>query len=326
MNFRTELQTSPFPFTINHSSKILSIGSCFADMVGDRLAKYKFKVLTNPFGNIFNPISVHKILRLKGDLALKSVENDGIWYNYDLHSEFNALSKLELEEKIKQKEQEVKLFLAGTTTTIIITYGTAWVYVLDESKSIVANCHKQPQNLFFKRLLTVEEIVECFQNLIESIPNSETINFILTVSPVRHIKDTLELNGVSKAVLRVACHHLASTFENVHYFPAFEMMQDDLRDYRFYKKDMIHPTEVAEDYIWDKFSNSIFDRETLQLLPKIEEVMTALNHKPFQPKSESYQNFIKVLVEKIELLPKNLTFENEIDFLKKLMNDNSSKL
>lgn len=294
-------------------------------MVGNRLEKYKFNVLSNPFGNIFNPISVHKLLNSESNFSDSYVEKNETWYNYHLHSEFNAWSKQDLEEKIQLKQKQTKAFLE-TSTTIIITYGTAWVYELNESKSIVANCHKQPQNLFSKRLLSVDEIIKSFHNLIESIPNTKTINFFLTVSPVRHIKDTLELNGVSKSVLRVACHQLASIFENVHYFPAFEIMQDDLRDYRFYKKDMIHPTEVAEDYIWEKFSNSVFDKETLQWLPKIDEITTALHHKPFQPESESYRKFLRDLVQKIELLPKKLNFESEIGFLRKQMTNNSSKL
>ncbi len=313
MNFRTELHPHTFPFQISHKSKIVSIGSCFADMIGNRLQSYKFEVCANPFGNIYNPISLHNILDTNANEESHYIENQGVWLNYNFHSEIAAFSKESLTSVIDEKKNNLAAFL-NEADVLVLTYGTAWIYQLVSDKQIVANCHKQPTNLFIKKLLTVEEIEKSFSDLISNLPLGK--NIILTVSPVRHIKDTLALNTVSKSILRLATHKLASTYENVHYFPAFELLMDDLRDYRFYKKDLIHPNEIAEDYIWNKFSEVVMNVETLQWLKILDEINMAVNHKPFQAKSEQHQQFLRTQIKKIEYLQGQLNFDNELKLLK----------
>jgi hypothetical protein len=200
-----------------------------------------------------------------------------------------------------------------TTSRILITYGTAWSYSRKDTGEAVANCHKLPQGNFQKRLLNSDEVVESFGLLFNRLRNlNPDISIILTLSPVRHLRDTLELNSVSKAVLRVACHHIAEQFESVEYFPAYEMMMDDLRDYRFYKSDMLHPTEDAEDYIWDKFSEKYFTSETKTFLKEWGSVLAALAHRPFHPASEAHQRFLKETLKKLEGLKSSVDVREEI--------------
>ncbi len=314
MEFRTELQTGTFPFKISRQDTVLSIGSCFADMVGDRFLKYKFNVLSNPFGNIYNPVSVHKILNPNTDLNTQLFENQGLWYSYDLHSEITDQSEMALKEKINHNKRELDNFLKSNKV-LIITYGTAWIYELIENGEIVANCHKQPSSKFKKRLLSLNEIEDSFDEFYKSLTNKE-LQIIFTVSPVRHIKDTIPLNNVSKSILRLACHQLSLKYGNVHYFPSFELMVDDLRDYRFYKKDMIHPNEIAEEYIWQKFVSSLIDLQTRDFFKTWDEILEAVSHKPFQPASKSHQLFLVSQIQKIEKLRGSVDIENELQHFK----------
>jgi hypothetical protein len=204
---------------------------------------------------------------------------------------------------------------------LIITFGTAFIYKLKSNNEIVANCHKQPSYNFTKELLTVEEIIVSFELFLNQfkIQNSK-LKIILTVSPVRHTKDTLTLNSVSKSILRIACHELSKQFSNVSYFPSYEIMLDDLRDYRFYKEDMIHPTEVAEEYIWNKFSDVFFESETKQLIKEWSSVSMALNHKPFREDSEEYKIFLTETLKKLELLKGKINVKEEINFITNKLN------
>ncbi|HEX6891812.1 MAG TPA: GSCFA domain-containing protein, partial [Chryseolinea sp.] len=218
------------------SDRILTIGSCFADAIGMRLLSNRLPVLANPFGNLYNAHSIHNAIRYAVYNELPAahtyLERDGISFNYDFHSELSDVNQHNLSGKLKEIIGAVHYHLA-ISQWMIITYGTAWVYERKESGAIVANCHKLPNNHFTKSLLSQQEITESFGKLHNELKQfNPEIKIILTVSPVRHIKDTLELNSVSKAVLRAACHSAAGSFTDVSYFPSYEIMIDDLRDYR----------------------------------------------------------------------------------------------
>lgn len=316
-NFRTELNILRQEPALGLKDSFLTMGSCFAHALGTRLEQFKFTALTNPFGTTYNPVSIHRQLSwaLTNELpAEKSYATDGeLFFNYHLHSQFSSPEKSELESRIEKTIQHSNSFLKRATC-ILITYGTSWVYEWKEDNGIVANCHKQPASLFEKRLLSQIEIEESFAHVYKIIREKNPhVKIILTVSPVRHIKDTLPLNMVSKSILRMACHAITRQFKNVEYFPAYEIMIDDLRDYRFYKQDRIHPTEEAEDYIWRKFCQSHFDATTLHFIETWKEIQVALAHKPFHPYSHKHQQFLKELLVRLEKLKSTVPIQNEID-------------
>jgi len=300
-SFRTEISLNPPHYKIDHQDKIFTIGSCFSDHIGNLLNKNKFGVMVNPFGIIFNPISAMHLLQnamLGNTLSEeKIIQNQGMYYHYDLHSEITSANKNSLKDNIDQKLQTTGSFLKKSKV-LILTFGTAHVYRLLKNKEVVANCHKMPANLFNKELLTPEQIILAFNELYKLLIPNTTI--ILTVSPVRHIKDTLIFNSVSKSVLRLACHHLCEQHPNVHYFPAYEMLLDDLRDYRFYEPDMIHPNATAISYIWEHFSHLFLSEQSNQFITKWEKIMKALEHRPFNPATEEHKDFLKNTLDKLQ--------------------------
>jgi hypothetical protein len=320
-DFRTDVRVTYSVYPITLKTPVLTAGSCFADAIGHRLDINKFKVLTNPFGVIYNPHSIHKAIRyaIQNEPAADHlfIQNNDVHLNYDFHSELSSLSKTDLMQRLTNTIGSVHYFLKDTSW-ILITYGTAWVYNRVDTGEIVANCHKMPASNFRKTLMTEDSIVKSFEQLFSDLKKyNPNVRVILTVSPVRHIKDTLELNSASKSALRIACHSIAQKFEGVEYFPAYEMMLDDLRDYRFYKSDLIHPTEVAEDYIWNKFAERYFDDSTKQFINDWTPLRSALNHKPFHPQSKQHQQFLHDTIRKLERLKTTVNVEHELDALKK---------
>lgn len=319
MQFRTEIKLEKSKTGISLKQSILTTGSCFSDAIGLKLAENKFRVLINPFGTSYNPVSIHKILRaaLNGALPLSHsyFEHGGVYSHYDFHSEFSHPEKAVVEEKVKSVIQTAHQFIKDAQW-IIITYGTAWVYKRNETNDIVSNCHKMPAQNFTKELLTEKKIIESFEGLYQNLKAvNPSCNIMLTVSPVRHIKDTLALNSVSKAVLRTACHTLSELHPTVVYFPSYEIMLDDLRDYRFYKSDMLHPSADAEEYIWEKLSETYFDKATTDFLTRWKPVYTALQHKPFHVQSESHQKFLKKLLAELKELNGLVNVDEEIVFV-----------
>ncbi len=327
MEFRTNIRPTPLSGKIGMKQPILTLGSCFADAIGSCLHRFKFDVLANPFGTTYNPISIHRTLQHaltnEASSATHSTENQGVFYHHDFHSEFSATNPTALHHRIDQAITNAHQHLKKTKW-IMITYGTAWVYRLSKSDSIVANCHKIPAAHFSKELLTQEMIVDSFSALHQSLSSLEDVQIILTVSPVRHVKDTLELNSVSKSILRTSCHQLCELFENVHYFPAYEIMMDDLRDYRFYKPDMIHPSDVAEEYIWDHFLKCYVDEPTQSFIHEWKQIMKDLEHKPFHPQTPAHQNFILKVMERIESYKSYVNIEQELKYLKNQLIDKAS--
>jgi hypothetical protein len=322
--FRTDVSLARSSRPVGLKNPILTVGSCFADAMGARFDRYKFPVKVNPFGVAYNPVSIHKALlyaTLNEPVPDHTfVENSGIHLNYDFHSNLSALRKDELNSRLLNTIGSVHYFLKHTSV-VMITYGTSWVYERADTGEIVSNCHKIAAKQFNKRLLSENEIALSFQTLYASLKKfNPELRFIVTVSPVRHTKETLELNSLSKAILRSACHSISSTHPDVDYFPAFEIMTDDLRDYRFYKQDMIHPTQEAEDYIWGKFSDRYFDEETNKFLAKWDGILDALNHRPFHVSSPAHQAFLKDTLRKLEEMKVQLDVDEEIAQLKQQLN------
>lgn len=312
--FRTEI-TCPSAHPIDLKDHILTTGSCFADLFGKWLYNNKFDVLVNPFGNNYNPISIHKSLMesLTFDLDERLfVNHQGLWHHFDYHSQWSSNKRELLKASIQKIQKEVNQFLKRSDV-LIITYGTAWVYRYDKQDCIVSNCHKVPAKEFDKQLLTTDEITASFQQLYDALKNIRpNLRIILTVSPVRHVKDTLVLNSVSKATLLLACHTLSNQYKEVEYFPSYEIMMDDLRDYRFYERDKIHPTEEALDYISHKFSDQYFTKEVKYFIEKWHTIRQAMEHRPYHPHSEAHQHFLKELLHKLEELKGTVSVEEEI--------------
>jgi hypothetical protein len=314
--FRTEITIPASSYTLALDHRILTTGSCFSDEIGRKLGENKFTVSTNPFGTAYNPVSIHKTLRYTlHNQALSPhtfVHTHGLHCNYDFHSRFSSLEKPPLEKQLQETIGATHYFLKDTHW-LLITYGTAWVYERKDTGEVVSNCHKVPATHFDKLLLSQKRILEDFQTL-----NQELLRFnpglqiMLTVSPVRHIKDTLTLNSVSKSVLRLACHTLAEIHSHVHYFPSYEIMTDDLRDYRFYNADLIHPNDQAIEYIWQKFSETYFTPQTKATLRQWQSIRQALQHKPFHPQSAGHQHFLKETLSKLKSIQQQINVEEEI--------------
>jgi hypothetical protein len=315
-SFRTELNIRPSADRISLSDRILTVGSCFSDAMGAQLMSNKITCRVNPLGVVYNPHSIHKSILYVVDNQLPPadtfLQRDEFFLNYDFHSQFASLQQDDLKQRLKTTISESHHFLKNASW-LIITYGTAWVYERTENNEVVANCHKMPAAQFAKSLLTQKKILESFESMYTRVKTvNPQLKFILTVSPVRHLKDTLELNSVSKSVLRVACNTLIEQHQDVHYFPSYEIMMDDLRDYRFYANDMIHPTSMAEAYIWKRFSECYFDEQLKSFLPKWQHIMTALSHKPFQHASPSHQKFVRETIKKLQELKDLVNVDEEI--------------
>ncbi len=320
--FRTEIIPTVSSSPVCLKDKIFTIGSCFSDEIGRLLTENKFTVSQNPFGIVYNPVSIHQLLfySLHKIFPAKDSysQNGDVHFNYNFHSSFSSLDLNDLQTKIKNSITESNLFL-GSTNRLIITYGTAFVYSLRSKDVVVANCHKMPPESFYKQLLTEEEILKSFRyfysQLKEKIPS---VKIILTLSPVQHLKDTLELNAVSKSTLRLSCHSIVNQFSDVEYFPAYEILLDDLRDYRFYKTDRLHPTEEAVDYIWQKFADAYFDEPAKRFLVEWQKIKNDLAHRAFHPRSEQHQKFLKNVLSRLEKLDSSIDVTDEI---RKLRNE-----
>jgi len=320
MKFRTELALPSQHPKIKLETQLLSLGSCFSDEIGQKMADYKFKIRHNPFGILFNPISIFKLIN--DSLQHQQVDSQHFvcqqehWFHYDFHSQWNDHSQQALQLKLEEQLQSSKDWLA-TTNVLMLTFGTAWVHELLESQEIVANCHKVPQSHFQKRLLTLEELLIAFEKTLSLLP--KTISILLTVSPIRHTKEGLENNQVSKSLLRLFCHFAAEKYENVRYFPSYELVLDDLRDYRFFKEDLIHPNSFSIDYIWKKFSQAYFDEEALVFIQEWQKIRTAMQHRPFHPNTTAHHTFLQTLFAKIKGFSTQVNVEEELQMVEELL-------
>ena len=318
--FRTLLAHSQSTYPLGLEDQFLTIGSCFADNLGQLLQQHKFNVLVNPFGTYYNPISIHKVLKyaIKNELPPSATfgELNGTYFNYDFHSSFSNLNQTNLERNISSSVAKTHEFIKSTSV-LLITYGTSFVYERIDNDEIVSNCHKIPAKHFNKKLLSQKKILESFKELFDLLTGlNPDMKIILTLSPVRHLKDTLELNAVSRSVLRLSCHTLSEMYPQVDYFPAYEIVLDDLRDYRFYDRDLLHPSPAAIEYIWRFFGKKYFSKETLMFVEEWDEVMKALAHRPYQPNSAEHQKFLRNLISKLEGLNQKINVSKELSEIK----------
>jgi len=306
MKLQTRIRLQPEIHQIDYESQILLMGSCFAENIGERLTFYKFQGLVNPFGIVFHPLAIEKLvtrainedLYAEADLIFQNEQ----WHCFEVHSSLSHTQKEDLLRALNNKLKELREYLLASTH-IIFTYGTAWAYRYIETDSIVANCHKLPQKKFLKELLTVEEISASIENTLTLIKDiNPQVKFVHTISPVRHLKDGFVENSISKAHLIAGLQELILPRIRIYYFPAYEIMMDELRDYRFYNEDMVHPNKTAITIIWEQFKGVWIAPETEELQKEIASIQAGLLHRPFNPKSEAHKLFLKDLVQKIDVL------------------------
>ena len=309
MQFRTTIELKPFDRRIDHSQTILSLGSCFASNVAERLSRAKFCVTSSPTGILFNPESIAATLDrfdavARGDNgALPAAEDlaygNERWFSYDFHSDFSATNATDalatMQEAVRHGAQTLK-----DAQVVIITFGTAFVFRNKQSGDVVANCHKQPQTLFQREMMSAEQIAARYISLMQGPLAGKQV--IFTVSPVRHLADGLEQNSLSKATLRVAIDVIQKACPNAYYFPSYEIVMDELRDYRFYADDMTHPSRMAIDYIWERFGEVAFSDKTKALNERIERIVKASEHRPFNRNGQEYKAFCRTQREKISQL------------------------
>lgn len=303
MQFTTKVPIERSSHPIDYNSKIMAMGSCFAQNMGEKFDYFKFQNTVNPFGIIFNPGSIERLVsRAVNQIKFTEEElffHNERWHCYEVHSELSHPDKVVLLENLNNLLQSATKQISESTH-VVITYGTAWAYRLKTSSKIVANCHKVPQNQFEKELLTVETIEKSVQNTIGNIRKvNPQCNITFTISPVRHIKDGFTENQRSKSNLIIAVHNQLS---GCSYFPSYEIMMDELRDYRFYAEDMLHPNVVAIDYIWELFFLSHMEEPTIAVMQEVGAIQRSLQHKPFYPDSENHQQFLLALNQKIATL------------------------
>lgn len=316
MKLQTEIPLKPEKNQIGFDSKLLLMGSCFVENIGNKLEYYKFRSLQNPFGIIFQPKAIEKLL-YKTVSKEKFTEKDLFflnerWHCFDVHSDCSNVSK-EMVLSNLNKTLDSTFRQLQESTHIIITLGTAWAYRYLKTNELVANCHKVPQPQFSKELLSIEQITNSLANIISVIRQiNSSAGFIFTVSPVRHLKDGFMENQRSKAHLISAVHELLHQSkiinQRLHYFPSYEIMMDELRDYRFYADDMVHPNQTAIHYIWEKFKQVWINSDDFPFMDDVETIQKGLSHKPFNADSEQHRQFLKSLSEKIMYLQKEYPF------------------
>ncbi|MFZ4435900.1 MAG: GSCFA domain-containing protein [Flavobacterium psychrophilum] len=298
MKLSTPVALLPLDKKIDYQSQLLWLGSCFAENMGNQFAQLGFTQLTNPFGILFQPLALQRLVEraLQANYFTQTdlVYHNGLWHCFELHS---ICSNSEPEAMLKQLNANLTLLKIQLeqATHIGITLGTAWVYRHLASDRVVANCHKIPQTAFAKELISVAEIQAALQRLISTIhavnPN---VQLVFTVSPVRHSKDGLVENQRSKAQLLVALHQALETHK-AYYFPAYEILLDELRDYRFYADDLLHPSPLAIRYIWDKWLSISTTPETQELIAEVDAVQKSRQHRPFNPDTEEHTIFLEKL-------------------------------
>ncbi len=306
MDVRTKLIIEHAPDKIDLKSSIVTIGSCFAQNIYSALSKDKIKVYHNPFGTLYNPVSISQLLNacinnLKLDKSL-FITRDSRTVHYQYHSDFNGQHVNALQNLYERYNNALNSKLVNGNV-LIITLGTASIFKHTQHDIIVANCHKQPAGLFERSILDANQITAVLTECIDSLLKlNDSIRVILTVSPVRHVRDTLIINSLCKARLISACHELSSSYDSVEYFPSYEIMVDDLRDYRYYKQDLIHPNETALAYIYELFQQRYFDAELSPVLADIRKIKRGIEHRPFNAHSDKYRRFLISLIDKCDSL------------------------
>ena len=304
--FRTEFEIAEFNYKISTKSKLMFFGSCFTENIGEKIANLHLQNNINPFGILYNPASVSENIRLlienKNFTEKDLNQNNNKWFSYNHHGKFSDEDKDKCLQNINTEINKASSSLKDANF-LFITFGTSWVYKLKENNKIVANCHRIPAKEFNRERLTITEIVDDYKKLITKIKNiNPNIKIVFTVSPIRHWKDGANGNQLSKSVLLLAIEEIIKQNTNCFYFPSYEIIMDDLRDYRFYSSDMLHINDIAINYIWEKFTNTFFDNSTLEYAKKINKINSALNHRTENNKTEKYIEFINSNIAKTKTL------------------------
>ena len=318
-DFRLRTELPKNQITINHADLFQLWGSCFADNIGKKLTECKFRCDVNPFGTLYNPISIatgikeliHKKIYSENNLCF----GNGQWFSYMHHSLFSSSQKEKCLERINSRLSLSREVLEKANW-ILFTWGSAWVYRLRSNHQVVGNCHKMPDREFVREKLEVNEIVATYIELLTEIKSiNSQVKFMFTVSPIRHAKDGMHGNQLSKATLLLAIDKLCKESKDCYYFPSYELMMDELRDYRFYADDMLHPSEIAINYIWECFSETYFDGNTMKAIESWGKIKKGIEHRPFDVNSTAHQLFLREILLKIEQLKEKMPYldvENEI--------------
>ncbi len=320
MNFRLEYTPKSFEKKIQHQDRLFLIGSCFTEQIGSKLSAHKFRTIENPNGILFNPVSIANALSAYvSDKQYKEEDlfrQNDLWGSWDHHTRFSALSNEGCLKKINASQLAAHQSLKNADW-LLLTLGSAFVYELSD-KRVVANCHKVPTDKFTKRLLSTDEIIQKLKASLSQVRKfNPGINIIFTISPVRHLRDGFVENNRSKANLIAAVHQLINELNDSFYFPSYELIIDDLRDYRFFAEDMVHPNYAATNYVWEKFIAACIDEEAQKLMKELSLINAAKNHKPFNPESLQHKAFLQTNLEKSIKLQKQyeyLDLKDEIDY------------
>ena len=303
MKWVTSVDIAPSDKKICYSDKVLLLGSCFADNIGVKFGQYYFQSTVNPFGTLYNPASIANTIA-QGQSRVQKVSpvyHDGMWHSFSHHGSFSCVEKEQLLNVCERSRRELQYALQQATI-MIITFGTAWVY--EYEGQVVANCHKMPANRFVRRRLTVDEIVEMWKPLLDSMPDK---HWIFTVSPIRHVKDGLHDNQLSKAILLQAIEQLGQlpiANSQLSYFPSYEIMIDELRDYRFYSEDMLHPSPMAVDYIWQRFVDTYMSKDTQTEMCTLHQLWRDRHHRFLHPDSEDAKRFADGVLQRLKAIQK----------------------
>lgn len=319
MKFRTEIEVPELSNKLDYSSKALFIGSCFTANMGEYLQQYKFRVNINPFGVLYNPGSIfsglNMLLNDKQFTADDLHYQNGLWFSYSHHSSFSSPDKDECLQKINSSIKLSSEFLKQTGF-LFITLGTAWSYSLKVNKHEVANCHKTPAKEFERFLIEVDEIIERFRYFFNALKKiNPSVKVIFSVSPIRHLKDGAHENQISKSTLLLGINKIQEDFDDCFYFPAYELLLDDLRDYRFYADDMCHPSKQAVEYIWNKFRDAVIEKSCTPVMKEIDAIVAAANHRPFNAHTPQHKYFQQKTIGKINKLKAEYPF---MDFTREL--------
>lgn len=303
MNLQTQIEIQPLEQTIHYGDGLLFLGSCFADEVGGLCRGLGFNVMVNPFGVLYNPFSIANALhRLHSGKPFTHNEvvraGEEFYCTFSHNTEFWKPSEEALLSQVNQALEEASAHFKQAKW-VVVSLGTAWVYRYRETLEVVANCHKIPSQQFDRFCLSVPQTVTVLSDVVKLHPDKQ---FIFTVSPLRHLKDGLHENQLSKSTLLLAVDQVCNDFSNAHYFPAYEIVMDELRDYRFYKEDMIHPTDQAVHYIWERFTDFAFDAKEKPAMKAAAELKQMLHHRPMFPESESFKKFELLKNEKAKTL------------------------
>ncbi|MEA3446925.1 MAG: GSCFA domain-containing protein [Bacteroidota bacterium] len=326
MDFRTKIHIPEADFKINHKHNMTFLGSCFSDNIGNQCMEHKFNALSNPFGVLYNPVvtadHIRRMLHDDKDFVPQLHKSNELWYDYRFHGSFSHPDKTVAGNNMVNAFDKAKNHLKQTDV-LFITWGTSIVYRLKISGETVANCHKQPSTTFTRDKLAVNSIITDYSDFLNSIiKHNHNIRIVFTVSPVRHLKDGFIENQRSKAVLLLAAEALEKKFSQVSYFPSYEILMDDLRDYRFYNKDLTHPSPEAVDYLWNRFGDTYFNSETKYLNEQIRKIRDAYHHRVLYPETDEATKFAQhqmMLIETWREKVPHLDFTEEYNHFKDMM-------